>query len=79
MKLVLIVRETTMAKCYKVTMYVLGLNGNPSSIEELKQTIEHNRYPEFAHVDSIETADIGEFTDDHELNQNGADYGKYFK
>jgi hypothetical protein len=67
-----------MAKCYKITMYVLDLNGSPSSEEELKSIIECNKYPEFKHVEKIEVANIGEWDDDHELNKRGADYEKYF-
>jgi hypothetical protein len=68
-----------MAKCCKVTMYMLDLNGSPRFEEELRSTIECNKYPEFKHVEKIEVADIGEWGDDHELNKRGADYEKYFR
>lgn len=68
-----------MSKVYKVIMYVLDINGEPSSKRELENTLYCNKYPEHKKVESIEEADIGEWHDFHELNQHGADFGKYFK
>lgn len=67
-----------MAKMRKVTLYVLDLN-NPMSEEDIASELEHMRYLESVYVGKIETADIGEWHDDHELNLPGANHEKYFK
>ena len=62
----------------KVVLYVLDLN-DPMSEESLKAEFESMRYVDFVKVDSIETADIGQWHDDHPLNKKGGDFEAYFK
>lgn len=67
-----------MPKLYRVVSYVLDLNYNHPSVQSVVQTIECNRHPEFHSVKDVSVTDVGEWSDDHELNQGGADFQKYF-
>lgn len=61
-----------MTKMYRVVSYVLDLNGNNESIEDVKNTIQNNRYPEFHRVKEVLETDIGPWSDDHQLNKSAA-------
>lgn len=63
-------------KLRKITMYVLDFEG--MSDQDFKYHLTNDRYLSIK-LDKIEEADIGEWHDDHELNKQGADYGKYFR
>lgn len=67
-----------MAKCYKVEVYVLALNGDFQNKEILTEVLENYRYIEHLHVQDIQETDVGEWHDDHELNKRGANYQKFF-
>lgn len=61
-------------KAHKVTLLVLSVNDELSA-EEIKSEIENNRYPNdciSVEVHDIESAEIGEWDDDHPLNQTDA-------
>jgi hypothetical protein len=67
-----------MTQLYRVVAYVLNLNGDQNSKEDVIDTLEHNKYPEFLSVEEIQETDCGEWDDDHPLNLSGADYASYF-
>ena len=70
-----------MTKLYRITSYVLDLNGNNPSIDDVVDQIEANRYPEFHYVKEVLETDIGEWDDDHKLNKMSAtmkDFDAYF-
>jgi cytidylate kinase len=64
-------------KIYRVVAYVLGLNGDTTA-DELKNTIECNKYPEFLKVDEILESECGDWHDDHPLNKKNPYYLTYF-
>jgi hypothetical protein len=66
-------------KMYKVTMYVIDFEGLTAEdlVDEIKFRIDG-----IVRIASLTEADIGEFEDDHELNQQSAtmeQHEKYFK
>ncbi len=65
-------------KLFRAVLYTLPLNEKGATAENLKSILQNLRYPEFLHVERVDTTDIGEWSDDHELNKRGADYSKYF-
>lgn len=67
-----------MTKLYRVTAYVLDLNGDCPDKKSVIENIEHNRHPEFISVEEVFETDCGEWDDDHELNKTNAPYEKYF-
>lgn len=66
-----------MARMRKVIVYVFDIN-DPQSEEDIAYQLRNTKYMS-VHVGPIQTADIGPWHDDHELNKRGADYEKYFK
>lgn len=67
-----------MAKLRKVTLYILDSN-DPLTDEDIRWQLSTIKHLPFVNVGEIESADIGEWHDDHELNKRGADHEKYFK
>lgn len=69
-----------MTKLYRVVAYVLDLNGGTPLKGDVVQQIENNHYPEFIDVQEVREADVGEWDDDHQLNQapTMAQYDAYF-
>lgn len=65
-------------KMHRVVLYVKDLNG-PNTPAGLAQQFKSMKYPEFVTVGKIKTVDIGEWSDDHELNFLGHDHERYFK
>ena len=69
-------------KVYKVVTMVIDFDGVGDSLKEL---IENARYPNhcvFQQVTSIQEADIGEWTDEHPLNNKSlreAEFNRLFK
>ncbi len=58
-------------KAYKLEILVIDNDG--LGAEEIKQVLESTRYPNWCispSVMKIEERDIGEWSDDHPLNQN---------
>lgn len=69
-----------MTKLYRVVAYVLDLNHNATTKEDVIDQIENSKYPEFIDVQEVRETDIGPWDDDHVLNQgpNMAQYDSYF-
>jgi hypothetical protein len=67
-----------MAKLYRVISYVLDLNGNCESDQELISQIENNKYPEFHHVREVDCVELCEWSDDHPANRTDCDFSIYF-
>lgn len=63
-------------KAHKVVLYVIDTE--VMGADEVRDLLADNKYL-YPIVGSIETADIGLWSDDHELNKRGADFEKYFK
>lgn len=65
-------------KAYKVELLIIDFdNLGP---EGIKQEIEHNRYANdcmFPEVKNIDERDLGEWTDDHPLNQRATANAEY--
>lgn len=67
-----------MTKLYRVEAYVLDLNDDCPTKESVIENIECNRHPEFISIEDVQETDVGEWDDDHELNQIGCNYRKFF-
>jgi len=67
-----------MTKLYRVVAYVLNLNDDSGTKEDVIRNITSNRHPEFIKIEDIQETDCGEWDDDHELNKRGCNYDKYF-
>lgn len=65
-------------KLFRVTMYVKNLNGNFLNDKHIIETIQNYKYLPFTDVTEVLETDIGEWSDDHELNFIDCDYAKYF-
>lgn len=60
-------------KVHRITLYVIDHDG--VGADGCKVTLENANYPNdciWPHVISVQTAEIGEFHDDHPLNKPGA-------
>lgn len=62
-------------KAHKVTLVVLNFENIPE--DELKFLVADNEL--CCSVKEMETVDIGEWYDDHELNKRNGDWKKFFK
>jgi hypothetical protein len=61
-------------KCYKAVVYILDFEGHPAG--DIIYELEKNKHIN-AHVDEFQVAFIGEWDDNHPLNQRGCDYEIY--
>lgn len=68
-----------MAKLYKITGYVTELNGFPENKEELVNSLKNGTNDLCITIGNIQEVDIGEWSDNHELNKIDCDREKYFK
>lgn len=67
-------------KAYRVTFVVI--DHDRLGADEIQSVVEDTRYPNHClhpRVTEIEEADIGEWSDDHPLNQIGADLDAPFE
>lgn len=67
-------------KAYKLEILVVDTDG--LGAEEIKQVLESTRYPNWCispSVMKVEERDIGEWDDDHPLNQNSTIESEYQK
>ncbi len=62
---------------YRVTLDVLGLNGEVASVSELIDALENLRYPDFISVAEVKRRDLPSWSDDHPMNQNATAHGAY--
>jgi hypothetical protein len=66
-----------MAKLRKVVLYIVEVE--PMSESDIVAELRNMKYLPNVKIESLETKDIGEWHDGHELNKINADHEKYFK
>lgn len=67
-------------KAHKVELLIVDHDGLGS--QEITDVIENIKYPNwciYPEVKSVETKDIGEWNDDHALNQLGEESDKFYQ
>ena len=67
----------TMTDLHKITVYAIGLIGR--GLDDIKHGLDDFNDDVLSHVGDITTVDIGEFCDEHPLNQGGCNYEAWFE
>lgn len=65
-----------MTNLHKVTVYAIGINGR--DLDVITHELDNLNDDVLTHIGDITTVDIGEFHDEHPLNQGGCDYEAWF-